>query len=372
MSAPALLPDSKVSVDDSGMSPIFQSHVAGFDATFLRRVGLCCLILLGLTAVTPRSAAGQSIKYLINREWRTNLRLSIQEKIAVRRWLLDESVAFHHFNYRLLKDEAAARNEVVLLKRYRKLAIAAANGAWGEPHRDGVRRLLQKVGTAPELEEIMETKYSQIDAGDFEETCFNTVIRPDGHLVDPPRVLCSTAELPVAVAWQQFSDLWVAASAELREQSRISPRSLAALDSALQNWQSTSEPGLERAGGSRRVDAIVYLKRVQEVVHSLRKPRSVVALAGFLRCQGFGLPEGTVGQLLGHILRYQLTVRLGTRAQQLICKAVQMMVSVANSDLLALDERIELLKSQSPAHDTALRQRILKPDNDAHRRRINR
>lgn len=102
-----------------------------------------------------------------------------------------------------------------------------------------------------------------------------------------------------------------------------------------------------------------YLEQCDRLVETLASPGASVVLADFLANRGHTFPGGTAGDLLQYVLENDLVPRAGTRGHFVLAAVADNMIQKAKSEVVILDRRLEELKAQSPAHNSAIRQRLV-------------
>ena len=279
-----------------------------------------------------------------------------EEKKAKTLWIRAETKAFARINGDLQKelDETTrTRND---LREASLEAARFANGNTWRGFRHGFIKLVQMVGHAPGVREELKQEAPSIEAADFELHRFGDLIETNGEMKAPPPSMLATSK--TGSGQELFDRLradWMRCVAGLKQRGEVTPSRLVQLQETIASWRSF----VEQTSDVPNPSSLTYLDHCERLIEVLASPGSSMTLADFLAHRGHRFTGGTAGDLLQYVLENDLVPRPGTQGHLVLASVTDAMIRTAKTEVAVLDRRLEELKAQSPAHNAAIRQRLV-------------
>lgn len=278
-----------------------------------------------------------------------------------RRWVRAEQRSFYRLERGLHKDERDARRERARLERLSKGARAFADGSGHSAHRREFALLLQHTAETPGVRPVLEETVSPLPADAFVPPPLFSALRDDGGLRPPlDSGLSALVRDRSDALYRTFSGEWRKLSQAVKQGDPVAERDIAALRETLGEWRQTVEPAAGRLRGSKRTALRAYFARIEQMLDEMEQSAAESEPAAFLQTGGFRFDGGTVAELVHHVLGHQLSIRRGGAAQTLFVGLVARMTGKAYRDIAVHEDRIEHYKAQSPAHNAALKERLIR------------
>lgn len=272
-------------------------------------------------------------------------------------WVRAEGDSFARLASDLLDDIESNRQRRDKLKEaYETAARYTQAGLVLPGYRAKFVDLVMMTAFREEARERMRKEIGPIAAGDFVGHKLFDVVTARGDLDPPPDSLVHMAgKVNVIGLFDRVRGDWVAVSADLLAGRPPSEERLASITSACDDWERTALKPTELPSPAARV----YVENLRRLAAAAGSPGERVEVAGFLRNGGHAFKGGTFGDLLFHVLQHKLYPKAGTPGSLAVAELTQAMTELAKVEIAELDEKLELLKRQSPAHNAVLRERMV-------------
>lgn len=283
-------------------------------------------------------------------------RFRIEEKKAKTLWIRAETKAFARLNGDLQKEldrTTRTRND---LREASLEAVRFVNGNTWRGFRHQFIKLVQMIGHTPAVREQLRQEAPSIAAADFELHRFGDLVEANGELKAPPPSML--AESNSGSGQELFDRLradWARCAADLKAGREVPPARLREMQETVARWRALVEQMSAVPGPS----SLTYLDHCDSLIETIASPGSSLILADFLRHRGHRFPGGTAGDLLQYVLENDVVPRPGTQGHLVLAAVADGMIRTAKAEIAVLDRRLEELKAQSPAHNSAIRQRLV-------------
>jgi hypothetical protein len=275
-------------------------------------------------------------------------------------WMRTELKGLHRLDFGLIVDEREARANLQRLQHVRAEAIRFVEGGDHRSYRTGFGAAVAMLATTPEQSSLLQMQVPSLGLDQFGPRADLLIVRPDGGLCQPPRpLLAESATSSQSTGAMSFANQWTAIRAELTAGRPISPENVSKLERTLASWKAATQDAVETAEPLQKSTSRAYLSGATTLVMWLQDEKSTDKVSRYLRTATSEFPGGTVGELVGWVTDNDLTVRYGSQSQMLLTELAYDMTRDLNNQIAILEERIERYKAQNPAHNAAIKGRLL-------------
>lgn len=296
---------------------------------------------------------------VFNTAWREAtqaLRVRIHEHKLKRKWMNVEMHAFHrlagHIDTELVAVTEARKN----LQTASFGAAQFGNGDDWPTKRGAFIKLLRQVGHTDEARAMLQQAVQPQPAENFYNHSYLNLVDGDGNLSNPPKTLTDRSiEGRGIELFRDFRDEWQHAVVDLKEGRLIGSGQTERMHAMLNEWDDVR--GTIR--GMPSVAGTSYLERAGLLVTTMEQTEGRMELGDFLRNKGHQFRGKTVGEMMRHVLEHDLVVAPGSDAHIALGTVTNALVQVAKDEAAELTARIDVLKSQSPSHNAAIRQKLI-------------
>jgi hypothetical protein len=319
-----------------------------------------------LTGPDPLLQENKALQNSFLREVVRQANLLNQRTRLENQWVETEVKSLARYYFQLSRDEREARAKKAGLAAQRATLVRGVNGgSRGTSPLGSLRRSLAEVPHDEQLQTALRQEVSASQDADFVApgTTLFRLVQADGTLSDPPAILLTDeTSAASARAMTAFSGAWEEAAAALRSDKPITRRHIGGLTVAFASYKAAAR---ELMADSRllgaRSSAQEYVASMQVLVDVLSDHRRCQRLKAYLKTGGFRFEGGTVADLVQWMDRNEVVPVYGSEPQLALASLTEQLVTRLDARINVLDEEIKSLKSQSPKHDAATKQRLANP-----------
>ena len=271
-------------------------------------------------------------------------------------WMARELLEFHKLQNVLSQLLSESRQRKAAFETQRGELMKFLNGQTTALSHAKFRKSIQQLEQTPEIKELLLQHVSEIPASDFSRPFEQfTALNRDGSLTKAPHVRGENKTVSIHPA--KFEDCWREAV-----ESVIAGRSMTSdqLDGLHVTWQRARSSAVSAA--ATRADEVrvgMYFNSLKRLIDALNDPRQTKQLRDYLDPEAFAYAGGTVANLIQHIAENRLSVRYGSPAQLALSELGHDLMRDLDGQIASLTTRVEELKAQNPAHNAALKQRVI-------------
>lgn len=218
---------------------------------------------------------------------------------------------------------------------WRQDVLRFANGQATPTTRAAMRRALHEWGHDPRVQKILKKQVPSPGRGELKSnSAVVGILNPDKSLTTPPPALIGRPGTALGRARLAFEKCWADLVADPSGDWVISGRQIRNIRLALERWQAAVDEPLSFVGRQRAKEHFLLLRSlVDQVEDPKRRPR----IQAYLCQGGFALAgDGNVRQLVEYLIRHDVAVEPGTKAQFALAQLAGALVEADKSEKLAL------------------------------------